>query len=153
MSNKYSEISNQLAKDLEAKMLRRIQSKIKSIVIKKIGKFLAVNLNEKKETKDWISNELIVTEQEFLKLKQDVSRLIEKTDFMLGSVAYLSEENDDPNKKIIISAEVKQNCLEEITKIKRNVHEIIKRQNFLKMNLNTLSNVGAKKMLKPMRLR
>ena len=35
---------------------------------------------------------------------------------MLGSVAYLSEEYDDLNKKIKIFAEVEQNCLEEVTK-------------------------------------
>ena len=49
---------------------------------------------------------------------------------MLGSVAYLSEEYDDLNKKIKISAEVEQKCSEKVTKLKGNVHEIIKRQNY-----------------------
>ena len=71
--------------------MSHIQLKIKSIVIERVNEFLAVNLIEEKETKDRISNELKVTKQEVLKIKQYVSRLIEKTDFMLGSAAYLSE--------------------------------------------------------------
>ena len=98
MSNKYSKLSNQLANELEAKILSHIQSKIESIVIEKVSELLAVSLNEEKETEEQISNELKVTKLEVLKLNQDISRLIEKTDFMLGSVAYLSEEYDYLNK-------------------------------------------------------
>ena len=72
-----------------------------------------MSLNKGKEIKERISNELKVTKLEILKLRQDVSRLIEEIDFMLGSVAYLSEEYDDLNIKIKISNEVEQNCLEE----------------------------------------
>ena len=68
--------------------MSHIQSKIESIVIEKVSEFLAVSLNKEKETKKRISNELKFIKEEVLKPKQDVSRLIEKTDFMLGSVAY-----------------------------------------------------------------
>ena len=77
-----------------------------------------------------------------MKLRQDVSRLIEKTDFMLGSVAYFSEEYDDLNKKIKIFAEVEQNCLDEVTKLKGNVHEIIKGQNFAEDKFERFEQYG-----------
>ena len=68
---------------------------------------------------------------------------------MIGSVAYLSlsEEYDDLNKKIKISAKVEQNCLEEVTKLKRNVHKIIKRQNFAEDELERLEQYGHRENL------
>ena len=75
--------------------------------------------------------------------------MIEKSYFMPGSVAYLSEEYDDLNKKIKIFAEVEQNCFEEVTKLKTNVREIIKRQNFAEDELERLEQYG-RRMLKSM---
>ena len=99
MSKKYLQFTNQLAKEFAAKILSHIQSKIESVVIEDVSEFLAVNPNEEKKTKDRISNELKVSKQEVFKLKQDFSRLIERTDFMLGSVAYFLEEYDDLKKE------------------------------------------------------
>ena len=62
-------------------------------------------------------------------LKQDVSILIEKTDYILGSLTYLADEYDDFNVKLTANSQVSQKHLIDICDKKKEVDDVICKQN------------------------
>ena len=125
-------------KTAEASILEKLVAeaveKVKANYQQEIN-FLRNELNVVKNNQEIIVEQC---KQNIDSLKQGVSILIEKTDYILGSLTYLADEYDDFNVKLTVNSQVSQKNFIDICELKKKVDYVIRKQNVAEAQLECL---------------
>ena len=89
-----------------------------------------------------ISQELNEAKAEIAEMKTELNRLIEKTDHMLGSIAYVADEYDDFHGKITDSHNIVQQNVKRLCSLKEEIQQIKYKQNSTASQLDELEQYG-----------
>ena len=80
-------------------------------------------------------------------IKTELNRLIEKTDHMLGSIAYVADEYDDFHEKITDSHNIVQQIVKRLCSLKEEMQRIKYKQNSTASQLDELEQCGRRENL------
>ena len=123
---------------MEKKLTSKLQANIKQIIEQSLKNLWEEWLRS--ECKSFIDSEVNSAKQELTKIRQDVQTLAGKTDHILGSIAYISNEYDE-----IFDKASKSNKLGQ--KIKKELEQIGRRQNFIEEQIDHLEQYGRRENL------
>ena len=138
-------LSDEIERTLEEKITRKTQASVQQLVEQE--------LNSKWENKFHAKCKALIAEQfESIKLdiaknRKDISLLTKKTDIILGSVAYISDEYDDFRVKIAGSDKVGNKNEKVVSNLKREIEHIVSRQNYTEEQLDNLEQYGRRENL------
>ena len=138
-------LSDEIERTFEEKITRKTQASVQQLVEQE--------LNSKWENKFHAKCKALIAEQfesiklEIAKNRKDISLLTEKTDIILGSVAYIFDEYDDFRVKIAGSDKVGNKNEKAVSNLKRKIEQIVSRQNYIEEQLDNLEQYGRRENL------
>ena len=107
---------------LEEKITNNLQSNIQKIVEDSVEALWKEKILRK--CLALISQELNEAKAKIAEMKTELNRLIEKTDHMLGSIAYVADEYDDFHGKITDSHNIVQQNVKRLCSLKEEIQQI-----------------------------
>ena len=112
-------LAEKIANNLQSNIQKIVEDSVEALWKEKIvGKCQAL-----------ISQELNEAKAEIAEMKTELNRLIEKTDHMLGSIAYVADEYDDFHGKITDSHDIVHRNVKRLCSLKEEIQQIKYKQN------------------------
>ena len=142
---KKSQIPSNEVKLLEKNITNNLQFNIQKIVEDSVEAIWKEKILGKCQA--LISQELNEAKAEIAEMKTELNRLIEKTDHMLGSIAYVADEYDDFHGKITDSHNTVQQNAKRLCSLKEEIQQIKYKQNSTASQLDELEQYGRRENL------